>query len=494
MRCGLGGVVAALALSRERVQEELTGQLRAKLRAVSHTPEYAEIVADDIKRKLHAKQLLVIAMALAGVRFIAGECSRRAGKTHLAAALIVLTMLRAKRGQEVVFCAPTLARGKDLIWDELTRMVDEYNLDWKTNESSGRIRTPNGARFRIVGLDNKKQIGKVSRGGNTILFVTDETQEFPQHLEALLVAVGPALAQSRGVFLALGTPTKNESDYWAAICDGAEGFQRVHWTLLDNPFLGRDADEILAEERERHGWSVDHPDYVRELLGRRCSDPSSLVLEFDKSKNLTPTIPGYNAKTWRHWIGIDFGFRDTTAWVVLTAPLFGPDVYVVHCEQEAGLDWDEVTERTHKLCETYTPKGIVGDSATGGLPFIESFNKRYSRKFGVRVRGATKHDKPASISVMNTELRKGRLRLLSPATDQLAKEATALQWEDTERTKILEGKAYPEDLFDAWRYAFVDFNAFRHDQEAANESDEDRRIRERNERAQRANGASRRAS
>lgn len=497
------------------------------------TPEHNAWAKADILSRLHDAQRSVVGMVFAFVRYIAGECSRRAGKTHLAAALVILKLLEAQRGQEVVFCAPTLARGKELIWGELERMLDEYGLTpeagWKRTAASGKLRTPSGAIFRIVGLDNKKQVGKISRGGNTVLFITDETQEFPHLLEALLIAAGPALAQTRGCFLALGTPTHNESDYWAAVCDGAAGFVRVHWTLRDNPFLGRDPDELLAEERERNGWAETHPTYVREYLGRRCKDPSQLVLEFDvanecdvitgyrpdaytidlatpeQRKKFERENAGWRYEGWRHFIGIDFGLGDATAFVVLAAPAHGRDVYVVHFEQASGLTWDDVADRAKLLCDVFAPQGLVGDSASGGAQFVKTFNVRYSAPLKIQARSASKHDKPASIAVMNTELRTRRMRVLRNdgasvalrmgsllkgadeakcGTIRLVKEASALQWADAARSKILEGVAFPEDGFDGWRYAFNDFWAFVHEEKPVTEDDDVRRIRERNEREQ----------
>jgi hypothetical protein len=479
-------------------REELQRRARTEfLRRAGGTPEHAELVRRDIIARLHEKQRLVVDMVFAFVRFVAAECSRRAGKTHLAAAVIILKLLAAKHGQEVVYVAPTLARGKELIWLELMRMLEEYGLVWKSNESTGKMWTPSGVLFRIVGLNNKKQVGKVARGGNTVLVVTDETQEFPHLLEQFLNAIGPALAESLGCCLAMGTPTVNESDYWAQICDGGEGFQLVHWTLRDNPYLGRDPDELLADERKRHGWSEDHPNYVREYLGKRCRDASNMVLELDEARNVVTSIRGYVPSIWsvpfdpahdalrarwRHFIGIDFGFTDATAWVVLAAPTHGPEVYAVHCEKESGLTWDQVIERTAGLVRRYRPQGVVGDSASGGKTFLETFNVRYARTLGVYIRAASKHDKPASIAVMNTELRKGRLKFLAPVTSQLVTEARALQWENPERTEILEGSAYPEDFFDSLRYAFNDFWAFAHAPQGKQESEDDKRIRERNER------------
>lgn len=454
---------------RARIAERLAMLALAHIVRIRHTPEYRAEVRRRILESFHEKQRGVWEALQQGLRYIAACCSRRSGKTFFLASLIILLMLDAKFGQEVVFVAPTLKRGKELIWRELARMVDKYHLGWKLTENQGTISTPQGAYFRIVGLDNKKQIGKVSRGGNTLAFLADEVQEYFHLLPELLVGAGPALAQSRGAFIASGTPGVAEQGFWHEIAvEGKHGFVARHWTLLENPFLGRDPEEIIAEEMARNGWDESHPTLLREYRGVWVTDSTQLVVEFLRSRDTTLTVPHvekdrvlpeYDVKTWRHWIGVDYGFTDPSAWVVLAAPPNEKIVYVVHCEQESGLTDDAIAETTRRLVEAYKPRGAVGDSASGGATFIATWNQKYGSRYNVRMRHAKKHDKAGSIKLLNTELRTQRLKLHLPAAEQLAQDCLRLQWKDADRTEIMEGPAFPDHLFDALRYALNDCNA-----------------------------------
>jgi hypothetical protein len=468
----------------EAAREELQRRAAAELEKRRETPEFKECVKQSIVARLHEKQREVLSMLMLGVRFIALCCSRRAGKTHLLASLIVLRLMDAGFNEEVVFCAPTLARGKELIWDELCKMIEDYHLGWKRIENTGKIRTPWGAKFRIIGLDNKRQIGK-QRGGNCIAFFADECQEFALLLEQLLVAVGPALTQRRGWFIASGTPGPAKRGYWWKICNREQGFESKHWTLKDNPHLGRDGEEIIEEERIRNGWPPGHPTLMREFYGMWVDDLGMLVCEFLENRNIVVEIPDYDPKTWKHFVGVDYGFSpDPCAWVVAAAHPHSNLVAILHTEKFWKLTSDEIADKTNVIQVDFQARRIVGDSASGGSVFIEDFNKRYGRKAGVRMRKADKVDKKASIDMLNTELRTGRLVLVKGAADDLADELIELQWEDPEHLHMLPGE---DHLFDALRYVLRAIEAYRanpKEEEPTEEQLEEQRILERNQRRQ----------
>jgi hypothetical protein len=434
-----------------KARAELVARAKAEIERRRQTPEYRAEVKRRIAADLHEKQAEVLRALEDGNRFVALTCSRRAGKTHLLASLIVYRLLDAGFGQEVVFAAPTLARGKELIWQEVCRLLDKYFLAWQRWDNTAKIRTPAGAIFRITGLDTKRAIGK-NRGGDTILFAADECQEFPHLLEDLMVAVGPALTQRRGWFVASGTPGPTLRGYWHEITHGAAGFVAKNWNLTQNSKLGRPGEEILEEELIRNGWTRDHPTFKRELLGLWVEDYTLQVCEFERKKNVVSELEGYSL-AWRHFIGVDYGFApDPCAWVVLAAHPHKNLVAVVHVEKHHRLTSDQIAEKTQALAQQYKPKAIVGDSASGGATFINDWNMRYGRLAGVTMRAAEKFDKAGSIDMMNTELRTSRVLLLSPAAEPLALEMESLQWKDAEHTDILSGPKFPDHAFDAFRY------------------------------------------
>lgn len=419
-------------------------------------PGYREALRERLISALHDKQREVLAMIERGERFISLCCGRRAGKTHLLATLIILLLIDLEFGQEVVFVAPTLKRGKELIWDELERLHDTYLLGWKLTANQGTIRTPNGGRFRIVGLDNKKQIGKVARGGNTRAFFTDESQEFAHLLQQFLDAASPALGQTRGLFVAAGTPGYVKRGYWYRVCRGEEGFRNVSWTLYQNPYLGRDANEIIEEEIARKKWPRNHPTLLREWFAQWVDDVTRKVCDINEANKLDQ-IPGYDRATWRHVIGVDYGNSpDPTAWVVLAADPHSNYVAVVHAEAHHRFTSDQICEKTNELRLRYRAERIVGDSASGGTTFIQDFNERHARAAGFYMQNADKADKRDSIDLVNTELRTMRLVILKSGAGILIDEMEELQW-DEDHKEFLPGD---DHAYDGLRYGFRALRAF----------------------------------
>ena len=446
---------------------------RARLRMVSTGKDHAfrELVKLRLMRGLHARQRAALGLVLAGERYIALCCGRRAGKTRYIATLILLLLLDCEFGQEVVFVAPTLKRGKELIWGELTRLCELYCLDYRHRDHQGTMVTDRGAMFRIVGLDNKRQIGKIARGGNTRAFLADEVQEFSHLLESLVGSASPALGQTRGLFIASGTPGYVKRGYWHSICHGGDGFLQVAWTLFENPHLGRDPHELVEEEIAKKGWSRTHPTLLREYYGQWVDDETRRVFEL-APHNIVDLVPEYDAATWRHFIGVDYGNSpDPCAWVVLAAHPHRNYVAVVHAEKAHRLTSDAICEKTNALRVQYGAKRIVGDSASGGKTFIQDFNERYARRAGFSMLPADKADKRDSIDTLNTELRTGRLVLLREAAMGLVVEMEALQW-DEDRSEFLPGE---DHLADATRYSLRALRAFiaKPPPAAANEHDQE---------------------
>lgn len=437
-------------------QTYVAEKARVRMRLVRDRPEYREAVRSWLLQSLHERQRGAVALIEQGERYISLCCGRRGGKTRLIATLIALFLLDLAWGQEVVFVAPTLKRGKELIWAELARIVEHFQLAVVPRAHEGTMRTSRGGMFRIVGLDNQKQIGKIARGGNTRAMLADEVQEFSHLLQGLLDAATPALGQTRGIFIASGTPGFVRRGYWFSLCHGADGFRNVSWTLYDNPYLGRPAAEIVEEEIARKGWPCDHPTLLREWFAQWVDDAARKVFELSPD-NVVDELVGYSVAGWRHVIGVDYGNApDPCAWVVLAAHPHENLVLVVHAERAHRLTSDQICERTNALRVKYGAKCIVGDSASGGKTFIQDFNERHARKAGFYMRSADKADKRDSIDLVNTELRRMRLRVLRKEAALLVEEMSELQWDDEHR-EFLPGN---DHVSDATRYAHRAIRAF----------------------------------
>jgi hypothetical protein len=426
---------------------------------------YRSRVKQEIQAGLTRKQQAVIDDLEFGLRYIALCCSRRAGKTQLLARLIILTLLKAQHNEAVFYVASTLKIGKGLIWKEIVRIASEYQLDgyWRFRENEGEIHTPEGAAFFILGLNKMKQSNQ-TRGFKALLFCTDESQDIEHLLGPLLTAVSPSLTDSRGAFIAAGTPGYVPQGTWFDwVHQKKGGFKTYAWTVRDNEKFPRDVETMLAEEREREGWDESHPDYQREWLGKWVEDVSSLLCEFLNERNSITELPAHYSLSWTHVIGIDFGFNDAATWVVLAGNPFSAERIVVHAEAHSGLDNDEAADITSGLVKRFETSRAVCDPSGGGKTFFETFNKRYGGMLGCKIKAAYKLHKFESVRAINTDLRctmpdseTGRLSVLLPEAEPLAKELRVLRWKDREKGEVLTSTTVTDNVFDGFRMAHVE--------------------------------------
>ena len=74
-------------------------------------------------------------------------------------------------------------------------------------------------------------------------------------------------------------------------------------------------------------------------------------------------------------LGIDLGFVDATAFVVLGFSEDSPDVYVVHSDKVSELTTEDIARKIHALVQRFEPVRIVADSGGLGKMIVEELNK-----------------------------------------------------------------------------------------------------------------------
>ena len=416
------------------------------------------------------KQREVLEALHLGFRYLALCCGRRAGKTTFLAKLIILTLLDCQRKEAIFYVAWSLKIGVGLIWQDLAKECEVYGLDeyWSLSEHDGEISTPAGATFFIMGLNVTRQSNR-GRGFKGRLFCIDESQDVEHLLAKTLTAISPGLTDTRGAFLAAGTGPYVTQGTWYEWSVGKQGFKAFNWTVLDNEKFPQDPVATLAEERERNTWDEDHPDYVREWLGKAADDVEVLLCEFLAERNTITELPLEYNLGWRHVIGMDFGWDDAITWVVVAANPYGPERIVVHAEGASKMTNDDAAEKTAELVQQFHTTYVVCDPGGGGKGFFEAFNSKQGKKLHCQITGAYKLGKVDSVKVINTDLRceppendngesmfgegKARLVVLLPAAAPLAHELKVLRWKDKKKGEVLTSKTSRDDHFDGFRYA-----------------------------------------
>lgn len=392
-------------------------------------------------------------------KWIALTCGRRAGKSVLDAHLIVLALLDSGPNEWVGYGAVTRGQAKRIIWRELCDLISRLALPWAINETLCTISVPSRGSFLLTGFDNASEVHKL-RGLKFRLFVCDEPATYEHLLEELLREVlEPAFGDTRGSLVLSGTPGTVCAGFWHGVSTGlVPGYRRWTWTVRDNPYF-YEPDDFLEQVKERNGWQDRDPVYRREYLAEWVEDEGSLVYSWNDGRNAVTRLPDdYDVRSWIHTIGIDYGFRDSTAWCVLASHPHRREIVVVHAEKEIELLDDQIAERTHTLIQRFNPSSIVGDSAAPHA--IEAFNRRFGASSGRYIRGADKRGKMAHITLLNTELRSGRLTVCLPTAGCLAGEMRVLPWSNGQR--VMEHPGFDNHACDAALYAFMEHRSFLH--------------------------------
>lgn len=201
----------------------------------------------NLNFNLHAKQREVL---LSDARFKVCAAGRRGGKSYLAAVMLIMNALKEEnrfginlKGKETWYVAPTRDQGKKIMWGVLKEMAKD--IIEKTHENDLSITLINGRTIEIKGSDRPDTL----RGASLAYVVMDEYATMKPEVWDMII--GPALADTRGDALFIGTPDgknhfydlwveagKEESDEW-------EAFQ---FNSLDNPII---REEEIEKARAR---------------------------------------------------------------------------------------------------------------------------------------------------------------------------------------------------------------------------------------------------
>lgn len=409
-----------------------------------------KMLTRSLYAELHQKQRDV---ARDTARYIALLCGRRSGKTELMARMIAVALIHCGFNEWVLYACRTQAIAKDLMWGHLEAINERYQLGWRMTEQTGMIRTPNGGRFRLFGVDDRKAREKV-RGYKARRAFLDEASTYQDELEKLIQdCLSPALTDLGGGLVLAGTPGSVCVGYWFRASTGEiPAYSCHHWTVRQNPKFPRDVEEMLAEERANFAWTEESPSYRREWLAEWVDDESALVYMFVRERNAVdaPEV-AFDPKTWLTTLGVDFGMTDHCGWVVLGSPPGSRSIYVLWAEKHTGLLPNEAAKLTADLYGQFQCARIYADGGGLGKPYVEEFNRRWADSLGVRMTPADKADKVGTISLLNGDLRSKALLVL-PDAEAYAGEVQFLPWLDERRTK--EHPGFANHLADAGLYAW----------------------------------------
>ena len=356
------------------------------------------------------------------------RCSRRAGKSSSIA--IALTCCAARNpGLILPYITMSIKNSKRIIWPPLKEIESEWAFGMRFKENDFTVTFPNGSVIVLGGCQSVEEIEKF-RGPKYKLATIDEAQSIRTSLLKPLVEdiLEPATLDLDGEIWLTGTPGANASGYfYDADQKEPSPWELFHWTLLENPYLNN-AEEWLSKKKTENAWTEKTPVYVREYLGQWVRDEEALVYAYAPDRNLVKEGP----TDFDCVLGVDLGFDDPTAFVVIAWEPNRPTAFVIHVEKHSGMTSSDIGKRIVQLNDRFDFLRIVADTGALGKMIVKELNQRYS----LSIESAEKAQKLAHIELLNSDLKNSLLVLVEgEETEELADEYELLEWDAVEKTK-----------------------------------------------------------
>ena len=393
-------------------------------------------------------------------RYIAAQCSRRAGKTNGLAIRFFNTMARHPKSR-CIYLALTLDSAMDIMWPVLQEINDLYNLGCTFVDSKHIVTHPNGAQLRLWGADMKNFIKRL-KGRKYPGVGVDEAQDFGTHLQSLIDDVlTPSIADYKDGWLALtGTPGPVPQGYFFDITNNNKYGYSVHkWDLMANPFMPNPKD-FLTDLMIKREWQENHPTLLREWRNQWVLDVESLWVKYSEQLNHYQELP--KEHKWHYLLGVDIGYNDADAIAVIAWSETCNDTYLVEeiIKPKQGISaLFTMIETAQKKYDAYK---IVMDQGALGKKIAEDLIPRFQVPFVP----AEKHEKQTYVELLNDELRRGRFK--AKGNSRFAKDSYLIQidWDKSTPNKIIIKKKPHSDIIDAVIYAFRDSFGYTHKKEA----------------------------
>ena len=119
-----------------------------------------------------------------GSRFRNAVCSRRAGKTVGIAADMIDSALKNDE-VNLLYITITQQQARAIIWSDLVKIIEEYELECKMDNVRLTIAFPNKSKIYIAGAKDRTEIEKF-RGWKLMKCYIDECQSFRSYLKELI--------------------------------------------------------------------------------------------------------------------------------------------------------------------------------------------------------------------------------------------------------------------------------------------------------------------
>lgn len=384
---------------------------------------------------------------------------RRAGKSYEIASQMIDHCLvgfdevnGVKKFRQAIYIGLTIDKARFVIWQILIDTIERCHIPTsRIDNSSNTITFSNGASIRLWGNNSKADREKL-RGCDSSMFVIDECQSQASLLYLINSIIGPIVKGRNGVIVLAGTGPLSGGTYWEdAITDGTWSVHKA--TMRDNPSIP-DCDKALEQVLLENKWTEDNVTFRREYLGEVVHDSNRMP--FAERMYYDEKLSGIKAI----YIGVDFGFRDATAFIPLLVDNNGQCYVYMETKERQMKATDIVTALKAKVDKLHADFNIPVENIHVVTDHNEpSISADIYNQGVTNVELAYKSNKDYTIRLLKDALSVGDVLLPKKGVIDDECENTVWKW-DSEKEEVIyeiDDSVYHPDALDALRYAYTQY-------------------------------------
>lgn len=281
-------------------------------------------------------------------RFVTAALSRRTGKTFIAN--LIAHAVTLIPGSTILIIAPNYSLA-NISWDEQQRIVKEFGIEVSRSNGKDRIlELANGSLIRIGSIAQADSV--VGRSYDLILF--DECALDKNGQDVFNIQLRPTLDKVNSKAIFISTPRGHNWFYdfyrrgWSSK-DAWKRWASILSTVDDNPR----ADPIdIADAKAGLSKAEFRQEYYCEFNAMQ-----GLVWDFNPARVLPIEID----RQWEVVCGLDVGFRDLTAFIVVMTD--GHNFYIVDEYLSPGRATSKHAKKIKQLTEYYDADFVYIDHA-----------------------------------------------------------------------------------------------------------------------------------
>ena len=386
-------------------------------------------------------------------------CTRRAAKSYTAGLYMVYEALK-NPGCNILFIGLTRLTAASIINKDILKVINtRHKLGMTFNKATLEVTFPNGSVIKVTGVDADEDEMKKLLGGKYRLVMIDEASMYNIDVRSLVYGVlKPAVADpnakgDRGTICLTGTSSNFARGLFYDITTGKEPGWSLHtWTTFDNPYMAKTWQEELDEIRLLRPLYMETPQFRQWYLNEWVVDEDKLVYRFNPERNLYSARPNLKKTDWTYVLGVDTGWEDDNAFVLVAYHANDPNLYVVKTYNKPKMTFDQVVAKINEFMNDpdLAPSRVVIDGAN--KQGVETMRVRSNIPFEF----AEKQAKLDYIEILNADLIQAKVKVHTSCTN-LISELTSLVWQtdgDKIRLPKKEHPSLPNHLCDALLYAW----------------------------------------